>query len=73
MKKFWEKSDSKKYLASDYEYYGKLLAKKDQDSLAAVNLEKSLDMDSSRYDLLSDLGYQPACCRIFRVRKFSTL
>jgi len=56
MQKFWTVADPKSYNASDYEYYGKLLLKKDQDSLAAVNLEKALEMDSTRKELYGDLG-----------------
>jgi tetratricopeptide (TPR) repeat protein len=56
MQKYWSIADPKKYDASDYEYYGKLLLKNDQDSLAVVNLEKALSMDSSRKELYGDLG-----------------
>ncbi|MBX9850508.1 MAG: tetratricopeptide repeat protein, partial [Cytophagaceae bacterium] len=54
--KLFAKLDNKKLMAVDYEYYGKLMAKSKKDSLAMINLEKSLQMDSSRVDLYSDLG-----------------
>jgi tetratricopeptide (TPR) repeat protein len=56
MEKFWPKVESKKYIAADYEYYGKLLAKTDKDSLAAVNLKIASDMDTTRGDLYAELG-----------------
>lgn len=56
MEKFLAKNDPKKYLSIDYEYYGKLLAKAGKDSLAVVNMEKALSLDSSRADLYGDLA-----------------
>jgi tetratricopeptide (TPR) repeat protein len=56
MNKFWKYSESGKILVSDYEYYGRLLAKNKMDSLAVINLNKALQMDSSKADLYSELG-----------------
>lgn len=56
MEKFLSKTDSKKYISADYEYYGKLLAKAGKDSLAVVNLETALGKDSSRWDLWGELA-----------------
>ena len=43
-------------LISDYEYNAKLLTKAGQDSLAIIQLQKALKMDSSRSDLHSNLA-----------------
>ncbi|MBS1763415.1 MAG: tetratricopeptide repeat protein [Bacteroidetes bacterium] len=40
----------------DYEYNGKILLKEGNDSLAAESFEKSYQMDTTRADVLSDLG-----------------
>jgi len=56
MDKFWKYSESGKILTSDYEYYGRLLARNKMDSLAVINLTKALKMDSSKADLYSELG-----------------
>jgi tetratricopeptide (TPR) repeat protein len=56
MDKFWKYSDGGKILTSDYEYYGRLLAKNKMDSLAVINLTKALQLDSSKADLYSELG-----------------
>ncbi|MEI7802914.1 MAG: tetratricopeptide repeat protein [Bacteroidota bacterium] len=53
---FFSKTDSKKILASDYEYYGKLLLKAGNDSLGALNIIKAIDMDSSKVDVLGDVA-----------------
>jgi tetratricopeptide (TPR) repeat protein len=39
----------------DYEYYGKILALNNQDSLAVIQLRKAFDMDNSRCDLLNKI------------------
>lgn len=56
MENFWKNTDSKKYLASDYEYYGKLYSKSGNDSLAIVNMRKAIEMDTSKSDLYSEIG-----------------
>lgn len=43
---FFAKAAPKKILASDYEYYAKLLLKKGQDSLAMEKMQKAVAMDS---------------------------
>jgi tetratricopeptide (TPR) repeat protein len=48
MNNFFKIQDPNKILASDYEYYGKLLIKNGKDSLGIINLEKSIDLDSSK-------------------------
>ena len=61
---FFKKADKAKIIPQDYEYYGKLLAKAprdtvnkvNRDSLAIVNLQKAMELDSSRTDLYTDIG-----------------
>jgi tetratricopeptide (TPR) repeat protein len=48
--------ENTKIIASDYEYRGKLYSKTGKDSLAIIDLEKAISMDSSKYDLLSEMG-----------------
>jgi tetratricopeptide (TPR) repeat protein len=71
MEKFWKLNDATP-LASDYEYYGRLLAKNKMDSLAVINFNKALQMDSSKADLYSELGNiyfytekYPEACRAY--------
>lgn len=45
-----------KIIPQDYEYYGKLLQKESQDSLAAIYYEKAIAMDSSRWNLYAEIG-----------------
>ena len=45
-----------KFLATDFEYYGKLLARSGNDSLAVVNLLKSIEMDAEKTSLLEDVA-----------------
>jgi tetratricopeptide (TPR) repeat protein len=56
MDNYWKNTDSKNYVASDYEYYGKLLAKSGKDSLAIFNLRKAIDMDTSKAELYGEIG-----------------
>jgi len=49
-------ADAGKLLASDYEYYGKLLARSGNDSLAVINLLKSVEMDAEKTSLLEDIA-----------------
>jgi tetratricopeptide (TPR) repeat protein len=42
--------------ASDFAYYGKLLIKQNEDSLAVISLEKSLQLDSGQAEILQLLG-----------------
>jgi len=48
--------DTAKVIASDYEYYGKLLSRAGNDSLAIVNLLKALETDSEKSDLHEDIA-----------------
>lgn len=48
--------DTAKIIASDYEYYGKLLAKAGSDSLAIISLKKAIEMDSTKTPLYEDLA-----------------
>jgi len=43
-----------KIIASDYAYYGKLLAKNNKDSLAVEKFQKAFELDTSNYDILSE-------------------
>ncbi len=45
-----------KIIFSDYEYYGKLLSKEGKDSLAIVNLQNALAMDSTKTYLYEDIA-----------------
>ena len=45
-----------KIIASDFEYRGKLFSKTGNDSLAILNLEEAIKMDTSKVDLYSDMG-----------------
>ena len=45
-----------KIIASDFEYRGKLFSKTGKDSLAIIDLEEALKMDTSKVDLFSDIG-----------------
>lgn len=53
---YFARVDSSKIIPQDYEYYAKLLLKDSQDSLAAVYYQKTIDLDSSRWELYSDIG-----------------
>jgi len=54
--KFFSKADPEKVLVSDYTYFGKILSKNKQDSLAIVKFEDALKMDSSQYDIYSEIA-----------------
>lgn len=56
MEKFFAKADPKKIISSDYKYYGRLLNKTKQDSLAVIYLEEAYQRDTTDHELLSDLG-----------------
>lgn len=47
-------SDSGKLIASDYEYYGKLLGRQGHDSLAVQNLLKAFEMDRTNTALMEE-------------------
>jgi tetratricopeptide (TPR) repeat protein len=59
MRRFFElRTDpqSDKIIASDYEYYGKLLGKTGNEAMAAENLTKAIQMDSTKANLNEDLA-----------------
>ncbi|MDX2002041.1 MAG: tetratricopeptide repeat protein [Chitinophagales bacterium] len=56
LEKFLASVDTSKIIASDYAYYGKLLAKNAQDSLAIINLNKAIELDTADVDLFNDLA-----------------
>jgi tetratricopeptide (TPR) repeat protein len=45
-----------KIIASDFEYRGKLFSKTGKDSLAIIDLEQAILLDTSKVDLYSDMG-----------------
>ncbi|MBN1199726.1 MAG: tetratricopeptide repeat protein [Bacteroidales bacterium] len=56
IKKFFKRSPEDKIRATDYIYYGRLLSKNDMDSLAAPVLYHAWEMDTSKYELLSEVA-----------------
>jgi tetratricopeptide (TPR) repeat protein len=54
--KYFASAKDSDILISDYEYYSKLLKNVGQDSLAIIQLQKAVNMDSSRFDLHSNLA-----------------
>ena len=50
------KVDKNKLIASDYEYYGKILSRNNQNQKAIENLNKAISMDSSKVELYTDLA-----------------
>jgi tetratricopeptide (TPR) repeat protein len=56
MRDYFQKVSADKIIARDYEYYGKMLAAKKEDSLALVNLTKAVQMDSSIWQAYSEIG-----------------
>jgi tetratricopeptide (TPR) repeat protein len=56
MDKYWKDVENKKYIASDYEYYGKLLSKTGKDSLAVINLRKAIELDTNKSELFGEIG-----------------
>jgi tetratricopeptide (TPR) repeat protein len=53
---YWKKADTRKTITQDYEYYGKTLAKKGQDSLAVDFLTKALERDTSKKELYGEIA-----------------
>lgn len=56
MEKFFAKIPDKKVISTDYEYYGKLLFKTGNDSLAVEELKHAIKRDSTKSELYLDLG-----------------
>lgn len=65
MKKFFSIINPSKILSSDYEYYGKLLMASGNDSLGFANIEKAVDLDSTKYDL-----YKVIADTLYKRKKF---
>jgi len=56
MEQLFAKLDNKKIIPSDYSYYGRLFAKVGNDSLALINLNKAVSLDSSNVGLYAEIG-----------------
>lgn len=56
MDTFWKKADTKKVITQDYEYYGKILSKKGQDSLAVEYLTRALEKDTTKKELYGEIA-----------------
>jgi len=56
MKKFLSQISADKIVRTDYDYYGKILYKLNQDSLAIINMNKAYILDTSKTDILSDIA-----------------
>jgi len=56
IKKFFTKAPKEKLRVSDYIYYGRLLAKNKEDSLASIYLCDAYQMDTTKTDLLSEVA-----------------
>ncbi|MFH1159336.1 MAG: tetratricopeptide repeat protein [bacterium] len=56
IRKFFDKAPKDKIRVSDYIYYGRLLAKNKQDSLAAIILCQAYEIDTTKTDLLSEVA-----------------
>jgi tetratricopeptide (TPR) repeat protein len=54
--KFFDNSAVEKITAKDYQYFGRILIKNGQDSLAAVKLTQSYQMDTTNTDLLNEIA-----------------
>jgi tetratricopeptide (TPR) repeat protein len=52
LEKYLSKLKPENIQATDYAYYGKLLLKLNEDSLASANFAKSLELDSTQQDIL---------------------
>ena len=56
IQKFIKNAKPEKIRSLDYSYYGKLLGKSKQDSLASVMYMKAFELDTSKTDLLSEIA-----------------
>lgn len=54
--KFFKKSPPEKLYSKDYVYFGRILQKRDQDSLALIKFEQGYKIDTANYDLLADIA-----------------
>jgi tetratricopeptide (TPR) repeat protein len=53
---FFKNADTSRYLASDYEYYGKSLIDSGKDSIGILNLNKAIAKDSSKIELRTKIA-----------------
>jgi len=56
MELLFAKLDDKKIIPSDYSYYGRLLAKTGKDSVALINLNKAVSLDTSNVGLYAEIA-----------------
>jgi tetratricopeptide (TPR) repeat protein len=56
MEDYLQKVDKSKLIAEDYEYYGRILAKNNQNAKAIENIEKAIAMNSTNEDLYQELA-----------------
>jgi tetratricopeptide (TPR) repeat protein len=56
LEKFFQMAEPDQIIPSDYEYYGKLLAKNGKDSLGIDNIIRSIQMDSTKVELYGDIA-----------------
>jgi tetratricopeptide (TPR) repeat protein len=56
IEQFFQRANEKKILASDYEYYGKLLSKCGRDSLAIEKLKMAVEKDTLNSELWGEIG-----------------
>lgn len=56
MNTFFARHDTSKIIADDYKYYGRLLAKNRQDSLAIISFQKAYAKDTAQTDVLTEMG-----------------
>ena len=54
--KFFKKSPTEKLYAKDYVYFGRILQKVGQDSLAVIKLEQGYQIDTANTDILNDIA-----------------
>jgi len=53
---YFKKVNATKAKSADFEYYGKILLKKGQDSLAIQQFQEAVQRDTARLDLYGDIG-----------------
>jgi len=67
MEMFMAKTDSAKYMASDFQYYGKMLIESGKDTSKGLQiLVKAVNMDSTKISLISDYGK-----KFFEAKRFA--
>jgi tetratricopeptide (TPR) repeat protein len=53
---FFSKTEAEKYLASDFEYYGKALIRNNQPEKGMAEIQKAISMDTSLYALYNEIA-----------------